>query len=240
MHRTCSRAASRWCCSPRASARPAPSCSRCSTAPPTSRSKTGAPIMPVGIGGSERAMPKGAKFIYPQKLHVDHRRADPRAGRRETAQGASATAMQRRHRRAAHRAAAPVRPADAEPVGLRRRPAARRQAQVGEPALQRLRRPDGSGRTPHSSRAECMVSCGTPTSTVSMPSRVAVIGPMVLPHGMLLRLTNTCHGTPAVSHAALEHAPPCRATWRSAGCWLSLMAGPWFTSGRWPGSWRSG
>ena len=30
---------------------------------------------------------------------------------------------------------------------------------------------------------------------------VAVIGPMVLPHGMLLRLTNTCHGTPATSHA---------------------------------------
>ena len=32
--------------------------------------KTGAPIVPVGIGGSERAMPKGAKFIYPRKLHV--------------------------------------------------------------------------------------------------------------------------------------------------------------------------
>lgn len=32
--------------------------------------KTGAPIIPVGIGGSERAMPKGAKFIYPRKLHV--------------------------------------------------------------------------------------------------------------------------------------------------------------------------
>jgi 1-acyl-sn-glycerol-3-phosphate acyltransferase len=32
--------------------------------------KTGAPIIPVGIGGSERAMPKGAKFIHPKKLHV--------------------------------------------------------------------------------------------------------------------------------------------------------------------------
>jgi len=32
--------------------------------------KTGAPIVPVGIGGSERAMPKGAKFIYPRTLHV--------------------------------------------------------------------------------------------------------------------------------------------------------------------------
>jgi 1-acyl-sn-glycerol-3-phosphate acyltransferase len=32
--------------------------------------KAGVPIVPVGIGGSERAMPKGAKFIRPRKLHV--------------------------------------------------------------------------------------------------------------------------------------------------------------------------
>ena len=32
--------------------------------------KTGAPIVPVGIGGSEQAMPKGAKFIKPVKVHV--------------------------------------------------------------------------------------------------------------------------------------------------------------------------
>ena len=32
--------------------------------------KTGAPIIPIGIGGSEKAMPKGAKFIHPKKLHV--------------------------------------------------------------------------------------------------------------------------------------------------------------------------
>lgn len=32
--------------------------------------KAGVPIVPVGIGGSERAMPKGAKFIYPRKVHV--------------------------------------------------------------------------------------------------------------------------------------------------------------------------
>jgi len=30
--------------------------------------KTGAPIVPVGIGGSERAMPKGSKFIHPGKI----------------------------------------------------------------------------------------------------------------------------------------------------------------------------
>lgn len=28
------------------------------------------PIVPVGIGGSERCMPKGSKFVYPRKVHV--------------------------------------------------------------------------------------------------------------------------------------------------------------------------
>lgn len=32
--------------------------------------KAGVAIVPVGIGGSERAMPKGGKFIRPSKLHV--------------------------------------------------------------------------------------------------------------------------------------------------------------------------
>jgi 1-acyl-sn-glycerol-3-phosphate acyltransferase len=32
--------------------------------------KTGAPIVPVGIGGSEGAMPKGAKFIKPVKVQL--------------------------------------------------------------------------------------------------------------------------------------------------------------------------
>ena len=32
--------------------------------------KAGVPIVPVGIGGSERVMPKGAKFISPRKVHV--------------------------------------------------------------------------------------------------------------------------------------------------------------------------
>ncbi|MEQ1872181.1 MAG: lysophospholipid acyltransferase family protein [Ilumatobacteraceae bacterium] len=32
--------------------------------------KTGAPIVPVAIGGSERVMPKGAKFIFPRKMYV--------------------------------------------------------------------------------------------------------------------------------------------------------------------------
>src|SRR5690606_17697158 len=50
-----------------------------------------------------------------------------------------------------------------------------------------------------SSRAECIDSRGTPTSTVRMPIRVAVMGPMVEPHGTALCDTNTCVGTPAAS-----------------------------------------
>lgn len=32
--------------------------------------KAGVPIVPIGIGGSERVLPKGAKFIRPHKIHV--------------------------------------------------------------------------------------------------------------------------------------------------------------------------
>jgi 1-acyl-sn-glycerol-3-phosphate acyltransferase len=32
--------------------------------------RTGVPIVPVGIGGSQKAMPRGAKFIRPTKIHV--------------------------------------------------------------------------------------------------------------------------------------------------------------------------
>ena len=32
--------------------------------------KAGVPIVPVGVGGSERCMPKGSKLIYPHKIHV--------------------------------------------------------------------------------------------------------------------------------------------------------------------------
>lgn len=45
---------------------------------------------------------------------------------------------------------------------------------------------------PHISRTECIDNCGTPTSTVSIPSRVAAIGPIVEPHAMLLREENVC------------------------------------------------
>ena len=33
--------------------------------------KTGAPIVPMGIGGSEGAMPKGRNFIFPVKIHLE-------------------------------------------------------------------------------------------------------------------------------------------------------------------------
>lgn len=32
--------------------------------------KAGVPIIPVGIGGSARVMPRGARFIHPRKVHV--------------------------------------------------------------------------------------------------------------------------------------------------------------------------
>jgi 1-acyl-sn-glycerol-3-phosphate acyltransferase len=32
--------------------------------------KAAAPIVPVGVGGSERVMPKGSKLIYPRKVHL--------------------------------------------------------------------------------------------------------------------------------------------------------------------------
>jgi 1-acyl-sn-glycerol-3-phosphate acyltransferase len=32
--------------------------------------RTGAPIVPIGIGGSAEAMPKGSKFVRPVKIHV--------------------------------------------------------------------------------------------------------------------------------------------------------------------------
>lgn len=33
--------------------------------------RAGVPIVPVGIGGSERVMPKRARFVYPRKVHVE-------------------------------------------------------------------------------------------------------------------------------------------------------------------------
>lgn len=32
--------------------------------------KAGVPLIPVGIAGSDKAMPRGAKFVFPRKVHV--------------------------------------------------------------------------------------------------------------------------------------------------------------------------
>ena len=53
---------------------------------------------------------------------------------------------------------------------------------------------------------ECMASCGTPTSTVAMPSSAAVMGPMVLPQPKSERVTKDCTGTTAWSHRSRKRA----------------------------------
>ena len=62
-----------------------------------------------------------------------------------------------------------------------------------------------------SSRQECMPSIGEPTSTVDSPSRIAVSGPMVDPHGRSARVTKCYSGTPASAHRAANQ-PPLRAS----------------------------
>ncbi len=171
--------------------------------------RTGVPIVPVGIGGSERVMPKGAKFIYPRKLRVivgpplrAPAAASPKEQRAATRQLTIElhAELQRLFDQADKRRAADRTPGAGEPGGPRR---------FGEP--------QGVGWCRTARGRECMLSCGTPTSTVAIPNLVAVIGPMVLPHGMLLRLTNTCHGTPAASNTRCSHRRG-RPRWRSAGC----------------------
>ena len=65
----------------------------------------------------------------------------------------------------------------------------------------------GTSSAEASSRQECIASCGMPTSTVAMPSRVAVSGPIVLPHGRSARMTKRLHrhaglGAPLAEPAA--------------------------------------
>ncbi len=93
-------------------------------------------------------------------------------------------------------------------------------------------------RTPHISRAECIDSPGTPTSTVVTPSRAAVSGPIDVPHGIALLETNGCQGAPARSAAAVSTAMPVESV---AYRWLTftLTVGPPLGSGRWSGSCRS-
>ena len=65
----------------------------------------------------------------------------------------------------------------------------------------------GTSSAETSSRQECIASVGAPTSTVAMPSRVAVSGPMVLPQGRSARLTKRCTGTPASAQRSVNQPP---------------------------------
>ena len=65
----------------------------------------------------------------------------------------------------------------------------------------------GTSSAETSSRQECIASVGAPTSTVAMPSRVAVSGPMVLPQGRSARVTKRCTGTPASAQRSANQPP---------------------------------
>jgi hypothetical protein len=51
-----------------------------------------------------------------------------------------------------------------------------------------------------------MDNCGMPTSIVSIPNLVAVIGPMVEPHARLFRDAKYCTETLALMHASVNGA----------------------------------
>ena len=46
-------------------------------------------------------------------------------------------------------------------------------------------------------RMECMLRLGMPTSAVRSPTRAAMMGPIVVPHGQSLRTMNSCTPIPA-------------------------------------------
>ena len=170
--------------------------------------KAGVPIVPVGIGGSERVMPKKAKFVYPRKVHVivgepiqpavpSESGRVPRSAIQNASDELHATLQELFD-------AAQTRVGQLDPS----RRLSNRQCWPSRRASASGAEVAGSS-APHSSRAECIDSCGTPTSTVAMPSRVAVIGPIVEPHGTLLRDTNACTGTPAFSQHCRNIAAVC-------------------------------
>jgi 1-acyl-sn-glycerol-3-phosphate acyltransferase len=62
-------------------------------------SRADVPIVPVGIAGSDRAMPRGAKFVYPHKVHVivgRPMRVETTPGRRATREQLQQTTTQLR------------------------------------------------------------------------------------------------------------------------------------------------
>ena len=93
--------------------------------------KADVPIIPMGIGGTEAMMPKGAKLLRPTKLVLVV--GDPIPPPQRTESGRTPrSAVDEAHRAAPRR----------DPDALRRRPEARRRAQLDDADAQRL----GSGR----------------------------------------------------------------------------------------------
>ena len=70
--------------------------------------KAGVPIIPMGIGGSEAMMPKGAKLLRPEQAGADRGRSDPAAGAHRAGPHA-AQRGERAHRAAPRGAPGPVR-----------------------------------------------------------------------------------------------------------------------------------
>ena len=83
----------------------------------------------------------------------------------------------------------------------------RRGGQPSRKTTSALARRYGSS-APQSSRALCIERIATPMSTVRMPCRAAVIGPIVVPQGMELLETKDWKGTFALSQAAAKTARP--------------------------------
>ena len=73
----CSKAASRWCCSRRASARADRSCSRCSTVPPTSPSRPACRSCRSASAARSGRCRRAPSIIRPAQVHVVDRQADP-------------------------------------------------------------------------------------------------------------------------------------------------------------------
>ena len=154
-------------------------------------------------------MPKGAKFIFPRKVHViigppilppprpspDGHAARCQADAAELHASCSNCSTTAQHA-----------PRDDPRQG---RAGGARQLEPREVGPSAAAASQGGSSAPHSSRAECIESWGTPTSTVAMPSRVAVIGPIVI------RTACCCaRRTPATARRPSAHAcgtaPPCR------------------------------
>ena len=102
----------------------------------------------------------------------------------------------------------PVRSFRPEPAGTPRELPCGRTTPVRGTRTRRVRQQVRVVRRRTAPARECIDRIATPMSTVVMPCRAAVIGPMVVPHGIELLETKVCHGTPARSQAAAKTARP--------------------------------